>query len=298
MNKYEKLIEYIINEQDDKARELFHQIVVEKSREIYENLVDEEEVEENFAPVADLVDEVDAEDEMGMAEAGDDEMDIEMPADMGGDGDMGGMDDMGGEPGMDDDMGGEGELEDRVMDLEAALDELKAEFDALMADEEGEPEHSDGESDPDFGGDDAGEEPKEESMDPNMVREYVDKVATPSNTEGQPVGTGASDKHTTQTRSPNINKANNMGGSSSNIVRGGTEQAADGKPTPKPSNEYTKGQGQVPVSKKNVNVPGGKASNFYSKKETSWEAQKGAEGQTTAGKTPVNPKALQGGKIR
>lgn len=294
MNKYEKLIEYIINEQDDKARELFHQIVVEKSREIYENLVDEEEVDENFEPVSDLVDEVDAEDEMGMAEA-DDEMDIEMPADMGGEP---GMDDMGGDDM--DDMGdeGEGDLEDRVMDLEAALDELKAEFDALMADEEGEAEHSDGESDPDFGADAGEEEPKEEGFDPSMVREYVDKVAIPSNTEGQPVGTGASDKHTTQTRSPNINKPNNMGGSSGNIARGGSEQAADGKPTPKPNNEYTKGQGQVPVSKKNVNVPGGKASNFYSKKETSYEAQKGAEGQTTSGKMPVNPKALQGGKIR
>jgi hypothetical protein len=178
MNKYEKLIEYIINEQDDKARELFHQIVVEKSREIYENLVDEEEVDENFEPVSDLVDEVDAEDEMGMAEA-DDEMDIEMPADMGGEP---GMDDMGGDDM--DDMGdeGEGDLEDRVMDLEAALDELKAEFDALMADEEGEAEHSDGESDPDFGADAGEEEPKEEGFDPSMVREYVDKVAIPSNT--------------------------------------------------------------------------------------------------------------------
>ena len=39
MNQYEKLIEYIISEQEDKARELFHQIVVEKSREIYENII-------------------------------------------------------------------------------------------------------------------------------------------------------------------------------------------------------------------------------------------------------------------
>ena len=35
MNKYEKLIEYIINDQESKARELFHEIVVEKSRDIY-----------------------------------------------------------------------------------------------------------------------------------------------------------------------------------------------------------------------------------------------------------------------
>ena len=43
------------------------------------------------------------------------------------------------------------------MDLEDALDELKAEFDELMADEEGESEHSDGIDDPDFG-DEEGEE--------------------------------------------------------------------------------------------------------------------------------------------
>ena len=32
--KYEQLIDLIINEQEDKARELFHEIVVEKSREM------------------------------------------------------------------------------------------------------------------------------------------------------------------------------------------------------------------------------------------------------------------------
>ena len=95
MNKYEKLIEYIINEQEDKARELFHQIVVDKSREIYENLIDEEDVEESVMdPVNDLVDEVEAEEE-GVIEAEDEE----------------GMDDMGG------DMDVEVALLDRRADL-------------------------------------------------------------------------------------------------------------------------------------------------------------------------------------
>ena len=31
MNKFEQLIEHIINDEDEKARELFHNIVVEKS---------------------------------------------------------------------------------------------------------------------------------------------------------------------------------------------------------------------------------------------------------------------------
>ena len=293
MNKYEKLIEYIINEQEDKARELFHQIVVDKSREIYENLIDEE----GFDQIGMAVDEVAAEDEMGMAEAGDDDMDPEI-GDMGGIDDMGGddmemdadMDDMGGDM---DDMGGEGDIEDRVMDLEAALDELKAEFDALMADEEGEAEHNDGEHDPDFGGD---EEPKEESMDPNMVREYVDKVATPGNAEGQTVGAQSSSKPTVNAKSmpgPGVN----MGGSNANILKGGTEQAADGKPTPKPSNQYTKGQGQVKHAGSFENVPGAKTKG-YTDKHTSWEKAKGKEGQTTDGSMSVDKKSFIGTTVR
>ena len=47
MNRFEQLIEYVINDEDAKARELFHDIVVEKSREIYENLMQEEEAEDD-----------------------------------------------------------------------------------------------------------------------------------------------------------------------------------------------------------------------------------------------------------
>jgi hypothetical protein len=267
MNQYEKLIEYIINEQDDRARELFHQIVVEKSREIYENLIDEEGVDEELGEVTGLVDEIEA-DQEGMVEA-DDEMDMdsdmEMDAEMPGD-DMGepgdDMDDMGGEE-------GEGELEDRVMDLEAALDELKAEFDALMSDEMNEPEHADMEM------------PKEEGMDPAMVREYVDKVAAPANAEGHTVGTGASDKPGTNAKSIVAGK-NDMGGSSANIVKGGAEQAADGKPVPQPNNQYAKGKGNMPHAGQYENVPGAKTKGYTAK-----AGAKHNEGSTTDGGVPV-----------
>ena len=39
-NKFEQLLELLINEEQDKAEALFHEIVVEKSRDIYENLAD------------------------------------------------------------------------------------------------------------------------------------------------------------------------------------------------------------------------------------------------------------------
>jgi hypothetical protein len=44
-NKFEQLLEYIINEEQDKAKELFHEIIVDKSREIYEGLIDEQDLE-------------------------------------------------------------------------------------------------------------------------------------------------------------------------------------------------------------------------------------------------------------
>ena len=46
MNKFEQLIEYVINDEEQKARDLFHEIVVEKSRGIYEELMSEEELDE------------------------------------------------------------------------------------------------------------------------------------------------------------------------------------------------------------------------------------------------------------
>lgn len=307
MNKYEQLIEYIINEQDGKARELFHQIVVEKSRDIYESLIDEEDFDEGMGgnQVDSLVDEVTA-DEQGMQEAEDEfgtDDDMGSDADdMGGmDDEMGGMDDMGGDDMGDmggDDMGGQGGVEGKIQDLESALDELKAEFDALMGGDAGEEDMDDmggeitdmgdeGEADFDM------EEPKE-----GFVREYVEKVGKDwphGETEGTAVG--AKGESTPINAQSIMAKPNRMGGSASNIVKGGTEQAADGKPTPTPSNEYTKKRGELKGAGQFQNVPGAKTKG-YTNKATSYEKQHGKEGQTTDGKLPVDTKSLSGGKVR
>jgi hypothetical protein len=129
MNKFEKLIEYVINDEDAKAQDLFHEIVVEKSREIYENLMSEED------EVDDLIDDIEA-DEEGVAEAEEDEMDMDMDMDMGDDE---GEDELE----VDAEEGEEEDLEDRVVDLEDQMETLMAEFEALMADEAEEPEHAD-----------------------------------------------------------------------------------------------------------------------------------------------------------
>jgi hypothetical protein len=301
MNKYEQLIEYIINEQEDKARELFHQIVVEKSRDIYESIIDEEDFEENIggSQVDKLVDEIEA-DESGMQEADEDvlgmdndDMDSDMPAgDM--DSDMG--DDM--DSGMED-----SGVEEKIQDLETALDALKAEFDALMggSDDMGDVEDDmddldvsddmDDDSDVEFDMDDESE-PKEEGM----VREYVEKVPHPSmNTEGGAVG--AKGEGTTVNKQSIVAGKNNMGGSTANIVKGGTEQAADGKPTPTPNNQYTKGRGDLKGAGSFENVPGAKTKG-YTNRATSYEKQHGKEGQTTDGKMGVETGSIVGGKVR
>jgi hypothetical protein len=98
---------------------------------------------------------------------------------------------------------GEEEMEDRVVDLEDALDELKAEFEKLMGDDEGEEEMDmgpemdmDDEEEPEMDMDDE----EEEEMDETFVREYTEKVAAPSNSEegekaSGPVGNAKSKPH-------------------------------------------------------------------------------------------------------
>ena len=40
--KFEQLIDLIINEDEEQAKELFHDIVVAKSKEIYESIMEDE----------------------------------------------------------------------------------------------------------------------------------------------------------------------------------------------------------------------------------------------------------------
>jgi hypothetical protein len=142
-NKYETLIEYIINDNEQAARELFHQIVVAKSRDIYESLMDEEmggNPAQGF--VSDIQDGVE-QDQEGLGEEDEAGEEFELGGDddsIDGDDEAGDDfgDDMDGDDMGDEDFGDEdeGSVEDRVMDLESELDALKAEFEQLMGGEE------------------------------------------------------------------------------------------------------------------------------------------------------------------
>lgn len=117
-------MDLIINEDQEQAQDLFHEIVVEKSKEIYESLMAEEMMDDDLeegmgGQVGDLLDEINAEEE-GVAEAeGEDdiEVDSEEVFDIEGD--------------EEEDSSSE-EVEDAVIRIEDKLDELMAEFEELM----------------------------------------------------------------------------------------------------------------------------------------------------------------------
>ena len=287
MNKYEQLIEFIINEQEDKARELFHTIVVEKSREVYESLIDEQDLEEiGGNQVEQMVDEITM-DEQGVSEEEDMDMDDMDDGDDMGDGDM--------------DMEPEMDLEDKVMSLEDELESLKAKFAELM----GEP--ADGEMSPmDSGMDDeemdmdmeVGMDDQDEMEGTYMeakaadkaaamknikkdakkdakkmteaewIREYVEKVSAPSNQEGA--------DNTKAVVAPK----NDMGGK----VVGGSPDNADPKGTPsnKPSGLLKAGGDLIGKTQNRLGANAGKTS-FSSKAP----AAKSSEESGTYDKSPL-----------
>ena len=268
------MLERLVNDDQAKAEELFHEYVVGKSREIYENLIetemsDDEEKENPNDPEVKEESEVDEENDLDeefedIAYEGDDE--TGGPA-----GDMG--DDLAGEmgPEEDDDLSANSE-EELFQDLDSIVDELQARFDALGGGEEG-------------GKMDAPNEMKDD-FDLETVREYVEKVPgghgaeKKGQGEGQFSGTGSlSDKPNVNTKSIVAGK-NDMGGTTANIL-GSKEEApkyagAGGgqlggsslfKGTPKEDNAG------------NINVPGGKAGGAFSTKEPGHGAEKKGEAE-------------------
>ena len=78
-NKFEQLLDLIVNEETQKAEQLFHEIVVERSRSIYEGLLQDadQDIAERIGgdSVDGLADEIQAEEEEIQFEGEDDEDD-------------------------------------------------------------------------------------------------------------------------------------------------------------------------------------------------------------------------------
>lgn len=305
-NKFEQMLERLINEDREGAEELFHEIVVEKSRDIYESLLEDDlEVEE--AAKDDDEDEVEEaeekdDDDEEMDEGFDlDEFEVEADDDdmnMGGDptdkmlGDIE-MDDEDDDMDMDmdmDDEDDEDELEDRVVDVEDAIDQLKAEFEQKLSsigndisddDVDVDDDDDDAEGDDDKGDDEEAEEESynfeaddeddDEEMDEvQQMREYVEKVTGGHGAESKGKGETADNK-----KSPVAGK-NNMGGTSANIAKGGEEKGGDhaGLADINPKEE----------DMGNVNKPGGKASKSMKAQPKGHGAEKKGAGETAANK--------------
>jgi len=148
-DRYSKIIESLVNGEGEVASDLLHEAFVDKAREIWSGLVEqdeiveedisEEEIEESYfdEDVDAFEEEIAAEEEYAMEDeddegeaefelASDDEMDMEM--DMDSEGDM--------EP------ESEAGIEDAMLSVEDALADLKAEFAQLMGDDMGDEEEA------------------------------------------------------------------------------------------------------------------------------------------------------------
>ncbi len=268
----EQMLEHLVNDEKEKAEELFHEYVVTKSREIYESLIEDEleeekdeDEEKDDEEVKEASDEDEDKEDEEVKEASDeDDMeegfeDVAIEAD-DEEGDMGAM---GGDPTDDleselDSEGDEEDLSDKepeelFQDLDAIVDELQAKFDAMGGE---------------MGGEEGGE--MKDAFDPELetVREYVEKV---------PAGHGAEKKGAAEkadsTKSTIDNMKNDMGGTTANILSSKEDSVTLA------NQGQLKGSGLLKGTAKednagNINVPGGKAGNAFNTKEPGHGAEK------------------------
>ena len=238
--KFEQLIDLIINENEEQARELFHEIVVEKSREIYESIMDEEMMETGMVgEVGDLMDEINAEEAGGMTEEEEDFGDEEEIVDID-------ADDMADEEG--------GEVEDAVIRIEDKLDQLMAEFEQIMGGEEdvaGDEEDMAGDEE-DIAGDEEDMADDEEDMmeasddeEEDAVEESVMEAITLKKVGGdQYPKFGHMGDNGAQTKSPGLQNSGQAGMDSKPVKFSGQSEAVPSSPK-EPSNAYAKGKTQV-----------------------------------------------------
>ena len=250
--KFEQLIDLIINENEEQAKALFHDIVVEKSREIYESMMDEDQMmNQPSGQVEDLLDEINSEEE-GMAE--DEETDIEFDDEAEEDGE-----EMTHDLEADHDAEGEEGLEDRVVDLEDKLDQLMAEFEEIMGGDE--PDMDDME---DVDGFEADEEEGEEDMDEAMMEAVqLQKVSVTHGDNG------------VQTKSPGLANSGQAGMDSKPVKFSGHNETVPTGPKGA-SNAYSKGETSVKGAGSFKNAPGQKGQDLSAAPKPTTKDEAGA----------------------
>lgn len=205
--KFEQLLDFLVNEEHEKANELFHEIVVEKSREIYENLIAEEEDEEadesreeDDESVEESADEEETDEsiEESEDEEADESVDLEDSYSMEADDGFGGGDEhdatdelgqeIGAEHGDEEDEKSE---DDAIFDIKNAIQELEAAFAELEKAQGDETGHEFGDED--------GEEMDDQEDEMMGLREYRETVGNDwdknsQKTDGQIAGANSGEK--------------------------------------------------------------------------------------------------------
>lgn len=209
----EQMLEHLVNDDQQKAEELFHEYVVKQSREIYETLIESEITDDEDGEDEDKKNKKDDGVEEGFGEfddviEGDDEemdLDSEDPTDNL----AGSLDDEESE-------GGDRNEEELFMDLEAIVDELQSKFDELKGNDAGDDDMGDM-------GDMGGEEPMKDEFELETVREYVEKVPSGHGAEKK----GQAEKADGSAGGMKFSK-NDMGGTAGNILSGRNGAEAGG----------------------------------------------------------------------
>lgn len=294
-NQIAAVLEHLLNNEQQKAEELFHEYVVSKSRDIYENLIDAEideetqddeevdeaaekdedesdaDLDENFDEIGEGDDETD--DLIGDIEASDEE------GEEGEEGEMG--DEESEEEGDEDEPATKGDLRDIV-------DELEAAFAKYSSGDHEEPDADNMGGPSDMDADNMGGMPsmpgmmKDDLGDLETVREYVEKV---------PAGHGAEKKGAAEkadnTKSTVASK-NDMGGTTANILSSKEDSVAyAGAGGTIKGNGLTKQKPQD-MNTGNVNVVGGtNAKAFYSKNSQGHGAEKKGAAETGVDATSI-----------
>lgn len=225
-DRYTKIIESLVNGDEANASDLLHEAFVEKAREIWNDIVEADEI------VEDGVAEEDIEEAIGNEEADDflddietDEKEIEAEEAFGEDeepemDDLEAAEELGGddEAPADIDMDGDidahdeehGDIEDKLVSVEDALSDLKAEFAKIMGDDE------------------APAEDPEMDMEPEMEPEMEETVALEATDEAEAEAEEVTEETTDESDAEELEEAAELKSVSSPSNTGGD----DGKASP------------------------------------------------------------------
>lgn len=317
------MLEKLVNNDREGADSLFHEFVIEKSRGIYEKMLEndmkdlevdeatDEEVDEasEDADVEEAKDEEvdEASDDEEVKEESDEEVDeasdedVEEATDektdenfdeitpeadpMGGDAADDMIDDMEADDDGEEDKGDDEEIEDRVVDLEDALDDLKAEFEKMMSDK-GDDEGGEDDDAADMDMDMGDEEKEDEAIEPasELAGEELPLDGVPS-FEGK--------KSEGEVMREYVNKVSHKQGEdhkAKSPVAGKNDMGGNAGNIAAGGEGDTKGSGTTPKedSAGNVNVPGGSASKSMKKDSKGHGAEKKGAGESGAdSKSPI-----------